>query len=320
MIVEDNVVCFPAITHSGRPWVRIVSCNPLEVTGRRDSAGFLRATRPATGPAGTSSAPSTRESTPNLHGEFSAFFEERGALRRCPRARVHPRVRVAQPLPLSRARSTTRAARRSHRRGTGSTRACAAPTSHSSCRPDRGRRRRARLPLARQPRLRRRRPHEATGRRPLARTAPLHRLQGPAGSRVRAGRQHVGRASSCRSRRCSRSPTSSSPTAGNNTTTECFHFGKPMIALPLFWDQYDNAQRVAETGFGIRLPTYEFEDGELLGAIDRLLADERAPWAHGSDRRPGAVATGNGHRGGSHRTARPRTRADRGLSQVGRTT
>jgi len=60
---------------------------------------------------------------------------------------------------------------------------------------------------------------------------------------------------------------------GNNTTTEAFHFGKPMIVLPLFWDQYDNAQRVDETGFGVRLPTYAFEDSELRAAIDRLLAD-----------------------------------------------
>ncbi|MBA2382743.1 MAG: glycosyl transferase [Chloroflexi bacterium] len=60
---------------------------------------------------------------------------------------------------------------------------------------------------------------------------------------------------------------------GNNTTTEAFHFGKPMVVLPLFWDQYDNAQRVDETGFGVRLPTYAFEDDELRGAIDGLLAD-----------------------------------------------
>ena len=60
---------------------------------------------------------------------------------------------------------------------------------------------------------------------------------------------------------------------GNNTTTEAFHFGKPMILLPLFWDQYDNAQRVDELGYGVRLATYAFEDEQLTGAVDRLLND-----------------------------------------------
>jgi UDP:flavonoid glycosyltransferase YjiC (YdhE family) len=60
---------------------------------------------------------------------------------------------------------------------------------------------------------------------------------------------------------------------GNNTVTESFHHGKPMIVLPLFWDQVDNAQRVDETGFGVRLATYDFEDAELTRAVDRLLAD-----------------------------------------------
>ncbi|GAA1520941.1 glycosyltransferase [Sphaerisporangium rubeum] len=60
---------------------------------------------------------------------------------------------------------------------------------------------------------------------------------------------------------------------GNNTTTEALHFGKPMILLPLFWDQYDNAQRVHELGYGVRLSTYSFADEELTGAVERLLGD-----------------------------------------------
>ena len=62
--------------------------------------------------------------------------------------------------------------------------------------------------------------------------------------------------------------------AGNNTTCEGFHFGLPMIGLPLFWDQYDNAQRLRETGFGERLPTYDWTPQELTSAVDRLLADD----------------------------------------------
>jgi MGT family glycosyltransferase len=60
---------------------------------------------------------------------------------------------------------------------------------------------------------------------------------------------------------------------GNNTVTESLHFGKPMVVLPLFWDQHDNAQRLDETGLGVRLDTYRHAPEELTGAIDRLLGD-----------------------------------------------
>ena len=62
---------------------------------------------------------------------------------------------------------------------------------------------------------------------------------------------------------------------GNNTVTETFSFGKPMIVMPLFANQFDNARTIHEKGFmSIRLGTYNFTAEELLTVIEKLLNDE----------------------------------------------
>ena len=60
---------------------------------------------------------------------------------------------------------------------------------------------------------------------------------------------------------------------GNNTVTEAMHFGKPMVVLPLFWDQYDNAQRVHERGVGRRLDTYRATADAIRDAVGDVLGD-----------------------------------------------
>ncbi|KAJ6216728.1 hypothetical protein RDWZM_007885 [Blomia tropicalis] len=62
---------------------------------------------------------------------------------------------------------------------------------------------------------------------------------------------------------------------GNNTVGETMTHGKPMIVFPLFVDQFDNAQRIHETGFGIRLDPYKCTGDELLNAINQLLNDKK---------------------------------------------
>ena len=59
----------------------------------------------------------------------------------------------------------------------------------------------------------------------------------------------------------------------DSTVRVAFYLGLPTIVLPLFWDQYDNAQRAQETGFGVRLRTHDFEDHEFLDGVNRLLGD-----------------------------------------------
>jgi UDP:flavonoid glycosyltransferase YjiC (YdhE family) len=60
---------------------------------------------------------------------------------------------------------------------------------------------------------------------------------------------------------------------GNNTVTECVHFGCPMVVLPLFWDQHDNAQRVQECRLGVRLDTYRHQPEQLGNAVRQLVKD-----------------------------------------------
>ena len=295
VIVEDNVLCFPAIHHSGRPWVRVVSCNPLELKDPGIPPVFSGY------PAGDSTGwdEFRREyasAIAGLHGEFSAFVEERGAPPLPDQEFIHESEWLnlyLYPREVDYQRS-----------------APLAPTWH-------------RLD---------------TSVRQQASTLglPSEIIEGD-GALVYLSLGSLGSADVDLMRRLvevlSRAPhrfiVSKGPQAsefeladnmwgdeflpqpallpladlvithgGNNTTTECFHFGKPMIALPLFWDQYDNAQRVAETGFGIRLATYEFEDGELLGAIDRLHGDEdlrgrMAAIAARVQSAPGTVAAGD---------------------------
>jgi MGT family glycosyltransferase len=271
VIVEDNVVCFPAIHHSGRPWVRIVSCNPLEL--KDDDIPPVFSGYPASDRAGwIEFRAEYARATANLHGEFSAFCEERGA----------------EPLPATEFIHESDClnlyvypAEVDYPRG--------APLASTWHRLD-----------------------TCVRRQETLLGLPSEIMEG-AGGLVYVSLGSLGSADVDLMKRLvdvlSRAPhrfvVSKGPQAsefelaenmwgdeflpqpallpladvvithgGNNTTTECFHFGRPMVALPLFWDQYDNAQRVAETGYGIRLQTYEFEDGELLDAIDRLYVDE----------------------------------------------
>ena len=271
VIVEDNVVCFPAIHHSGRPWVRIVSCNPLELEDPEIPPVFSG--YPAGDRTGWDAFRAEYARTiAGLHGEFSAFCAERGTPALPESEFIHESDWLnlyVYPAEVDYERSVP-----------------LAPTWHrlDTC----VRRQQTVLGL----------PAEIVE----GEGALVYLSLGSLGS---ADVELMRRLVDVLSHAPHRFVVSKGPQAaefeladnmwgdeflpqpalmpladlvithgGNNTTTECFHFGKPMVVLPLFWDQYDNAQRVCETGYGIRLATYEFEDGELLGAVDRLAADD----------------------------------------------
>ena len=78
VIVEDNVVSFPALPASGRPWVRIVSCNPTEIKDPDvppTFSGYPAADR-SDWPAYWEEY---RRALGGMHADFDAFCRERGA-------------------------------------------------------------------------------------------------------------------------------------------------------------------------------------------------------------------------------------------------
>ncbi len=77
VVVEDNVVLFPALTTSGAPFVRIVSCNPLEVPGPGVAPGLsgLAQAEPETWEAYRTELDRTHRAT---WEEFNAWVVEQG--------------------------------------------------------------------------------------------------------------------------------------------------------------------------------------------------------------------------------------------------
>jgi MGT family glycosyltransferase len=285
VIVQDNVVGFPAVLASGRPWVRITSCNPLELKDPELPHTFSG--YPTGDPDGWDEF---RERYRELHAplqrDFSAFCEERGAP-------PLPELEFIHESPFLNLYLYPEEAdyRRSEPLGERWRRldSCVRSVDDQwDPQPGEG-------ALV----------YVSLGSLGSADVELMNRLvaalaETPHRYVVSKGPQHelIELAPNMTGAEFLPQP-AILPHAdlvithgGNNTVTESIHFGRPMVVLPLFWDQHDNAQRVAECGFGVRLASYEFEDSQLHEAIDRLLSGPHERLASASarlQRRPGTA-------------------------------
>jgi MGT family glycosyltransferase len=271
LIVEDNVVTFPALLASGRPWVRIASCNPAEIKDEEVPPPFsgLGIAERERWPAFWSSY---RAAHTELHAKFSAFCERRGApplprddfIHESPWLNLYlypDEVDYKRARPLGGRWVNLQSCVRS------TDAAWELPTALAS----------RDGPLL----------YLSLGSLSSADVELMRKLiasldddryrvivsKGPQAEEFELAENMVGAEFLPQ--------TSILPLVdlvithgGNNTVTESLHFGKPMVLLPIFWDQHDNAQRLDETGYGIRLDTYRHTPEELTGAINRLLTDE----------------------------------------------
>jgi len=268
VVVEDNVCAFPAIPASGRPWVRIVSCNPLEVKDPELPPPFSGL--PLDDRSGWDGfrAEYARQ-VGELQASFSAFCVERGAPPLPGLELIHESPWLDLTLypaeldyPRSRPLGPTWHNLETSVRSTDEPWSPPEPDGRALVYLSLGSLGSADVPLMeRLVDVLSRTPH-----RYVVSRGPQHAEYELAENMT--GEEFLPQASVLPH------VDAAITHGGNNTTTECMWFGKPMLVLPIFWDQHDNAQRVHETGHGLRLPTYEFAEEELHAAVDRLLGDE----------------------------------------------
>jgi MGT family glycosyltransferase len=270
VIVQDNVVGFPAVVASGAPWVRIVSCNPLELKDPALPPPFSG--YPTSYQAGWDEFRTRyRELHEPLRQEFSEFCIERGAPPLADGEFIHESGFLNLYL-----FPTETDYNRSHQLGRTWQRmgSCVREPSGFTGWPD------ATAPLV----------YLSLGSLGSADVELMQRLidtltetdyhvivsLGPQYEELRLPPNMTGEEFLPQPAILPRVDIVITH-GGNNTVTESLHFGKPMVVLPLFWDQHDNAQRIDELGLGRRLDTYTHEGVELVEAIESLLADPLLP-------------------------------------------
>ncbi len=62
-------------------------------------------------------------------------------------------------------------------------------------------------------------------------------------------------------------------TGGSGTVRAALAAGLPLVVVPTGWDQFDNAQRVVESGAGVRLSARRCTPALLRAAVQRVLAE-----------------------------------------------
>ena len=60
-----------------------------------------------------------------------------------------------------------------------------------------------------------------------------------------------------------------------NGVWEAVYHGVPVVAIPLFADQHDNAQRIQARGMGVKLDIATLTSDELAGAISTVINNPR---------------------------------------------